>query len=530
MHRRAMSGLSWICLGFAVFSSATATRAQTLEPIVHTVKISKPESHAAEVEAVVPTSGRPAIEIMMPVWSPGFYVVEDYAGRVADLKAIAPDGTELKVEHPQKNRWRIETGGKAKVTVTYRVVCDRSSVTSDYVGESFAVFNGAPTFITLVEQATRPHEIRFVLPPAWKQTMTALEPAADHATHHYRAPDYETLVDSPVVAGNPSVHEFEVDGSKHLLVDIGETGPWNGALAAKELQKLAEENRRLWGFLPFKRYVFLNVFRRGGGGLEHKDSTLLTAAPPRVAYAPRNFRWLSFVSHEYFHAFNVKRLRPVELGPFDFEHPPKTSSLWIAEGFTSYYGELIVARSGLGTTDDFLASLSSHIDQVQNSPGRLLQSLEQSSLDVWSSGVSGVRRDRNKTVDYYAKGPIVGFLLDARIQRATAGKRSLDDVMRQAYRLYAGERGFTPDQFRMTAQEIAGVDLKEWYQKNISSTKELDYTEALDWFGLQFAPDPPPDPEAKQPPKKKWKLELREGATDTQKSHLKKLTAPSGKI
>jgi predicted metalloprotease with PDZ domain len=519
-----------VLAALTVLSSGTAACAQALDPIVYTVRISNPASHAAEVEAVVPTAGGPAIEIMMPVWSPGYYVVEDYAGRVADLSAKAPDGIVLKVEHPQKNRWRIETGGKANVTVTYRVVCDRSSVTSDYVGESFAVFNGAPTFITLAEQSKRPHEIRFVLPPEWKQTMTALEPASDRAPNHYRASDYETLVDSPVVAGNPSVHEFEVGGSKHLLVDIGETGSWDGAQAANELQKLVEETRRLWGFLPFKRYVFLNVFRRGGGGLEHKDSTLLTAAPPRAAYAPRNFRWLSFVSHEYFHAFNVKRLRPVELGPFDFEHPPRTSSLWIAEGFTSYFGELIVARSGLGTTTDFLTSLSSHIDQVQNSPGRLVQSLEQSSLDVWSSGVSGVRRDRNKTVDYYAKGPIVGFLLDARIQRATSGKKSLDDVMRQAYKLYAGERGFTPDEFRLTAQGIAGADLKEWFRKNISSTEELDYAEALDWFGLRFAPDPPPDPEAKQPPKKKWKLEIRQDASESQKTHLKKLTAPSGKV
>ena len=158
------------------------------------------------------------------------------------------------------------------------------------------------------------------------------------------------------------------------------------------------------------------------------------------------------MSHEYFHAFNVKRLRPVELGPFDYEHPPTTSSLWIAEGLTTYFGDLIVVRSGLGTTQDFLKAMSSDIEQLQNSPGRLVQSLEQSSLDVWSSGTSGVGRNRDKTVNYYVKGPIVGFLLDARIQHATEGKKSLDDVMRQAYKRYGGERGFTADEFRMTAR------------------------------------------------------------------------------
>ncbi len=178
--------------------------------------------------------------------------------------------------------------------------------------------------------------------------MTALRAAPDQKPNHYRADDYETLVDSPIVAGNPSVHEFLVDGSKHLLVDVGTFGQWDGKLAAQEIEKLVQENRRLWGFLPFERYLFLNVFRQGGGGLEHKNSTLLTASPPRASYPARNFRWLSFVSHEYFHAFNVKRLRPIELGPFDYEHPPNTSGLWISEGFTSYYGDLIVVRAGLG--------------------------------------------------------------------------------------------------------------------------------------------------------------------------------------
>jgi predicted metalloprotease with PDZ domain len=529
MARRATLWLGLVVVVIGLDSGAPAC-AQALEPIVYTVKVPKPDSHAASVEAVFPTSGHPAVEIMMAVWSPGFYRVEDYAKRVEDLSAKAPDGTVLKVEHPVKNRWRIETGGNSKVVVSYRLICRQGSVTTNYVGEPLGVFNGAATFVTLAEQSRRPHEVRFELPAAWKKTMTALEPSADHKPDHYRADDYDTLVDSPIVAGNPSVHEFVVDGSKHLLVDVGELGPWDGEQAAKELEKLVRENRRFWGFLPFKRYLFLNVFRQGGGGLEHKNSTLLTASPPRAAFPARNFRWLSFVSHEYFHAFNVKRLRPVELGPFDYEHPATTGSLWIAEGLTTYFGDLIVVRSGLGTTADFLKAMSSDIEQLQNSPGRLVQSLEQSSLDVWSSGTSGVGRNRDKTVNYYVKGPIVGFLLDARIQRATAGKKSLDDVMREAYKRYGGERGFTSDEFRLTAQEIAGVDLKEWFRKNISSTEELDYTEALDWFGLRFAPPPVEEPDKKDKPVKKWTLEVREDSSESQNAHLKKQLAPPSGI
>jgi len=384
-------------------------KAQALEPIVYTVKFPSPDKNVAEVAAVFPTDKRPSVEIMMAVWSPGFYRVEDYAQRVEGLIARTTEGGPLAVDSTRKNRWRIKTNGLSKVVVSYRLSCKQSSVTTNYVGDDLAVLNGAAAFITLVEQAHRPHEVQLELPAKWQRSATALEPAADGKPNHYQAPDYDTLVDSPIVAGAPVVHEFEVDGSKHFLVDVGEIGPWDGAKAAVAIKKIVTETRRFWGFLPFKTYYFLNVFRRGGGGLEHKNSTLLTASPSRMANGHASFRWLSFVSHEYFHAFNVKRLRPVELGPFDYEDPPQTGSLWISEGLTTYFGDLIVARAGLCKREEYLAAMSSHIDQLQNSAGRLVQSLEQSSLDVWSSGTSGVGRNRATSVSYYVKGLSSGF-------------------------------------------------------------------------------------------------------------------------
>ena len=193
-----------------------------------------------------------------------------------------------------------------------------------------------------------------------------------------------------------------------------------------------------------------------------------SAATPKAGTPQRPYRWLSFVSHEYFHAFNVKRLRPIELGPFDYETPPRTGSLWISEGLTTYFGDLIVVRAGLATPSDFLGALSASIAQLQGSPGRLSQTLEQSSFDVWSSGVSGVGRDPATTVSYYVKGLVVGFLLDARIRRATDDRRGLEDVMRLAYRRHSGERGFTADDFRAAAEEVAGADLKEWFRTAVS--------------------------------------------------------------
>ncbi len=533
---------AWV-LGAAralIVCGLAAASALAAEPIAYTVTFPELKKHIAAIEAVIPTDGADAVELMMPIWSPGFYRVEDYAGRVREFTAKGSGGAELEVEKPRPNRWRVKTGGAAKVVVRYRVVAEGRSVTTNWVGDDFAVLNGAPTFVTRADGGPRPHEVALELPPDWKQSATALAPEPSGRPNHYRAADYDELVDSPILAGKLQIHPFEVEGSKHFLVDAGDLAGWDGAKGALEIEAIVRETRRFWGFLPFDHYDFLNVFRRGGGGLEHKGSTLLTASVPRASSPESHFGWLSFVSHEYFHAFNVKRLRPVGLGPFDYEKPPSTSSLWISEGLTSYFGELIVVRAGLGRAEDYLRTLSGHIDQLQNTPGRLVQTLEQSSLDIWATGYGG---NRDTKVSYYVKGPVVGFLLDAHIRKLTRGKKSFDDAMRLAYERYSGARGFTADEFRGTTEEVAGADLKPWFQRALASTEELDYTPALDYFGLRFAPDPPAEnPAAENPaneakaarastsptrkrgsvkPKKKWTLEIKPDATGDQKARFR---------
>ncbi len=512
-----------VCLALLLLLSAAgwAPRAPAPNPIVYTLSVPHPDTHEAEVRAVVPTGGRATIEMMMPIWSPGYYVVEDYAANVHDLSARTPEGTRLTVEHLRANRWRIETGGSPTLVLTYRITCERGFVTSDYVGEDFWTLNGAPTFLTLVEDVKRPHEVHLELPAGWN-AMTSLDPAPDSMANHWIAADYDELVDSPIAAGRLSVHEFTVSGKPHYLVDVGQVDDFDGARAARDLKRIVQETERFWGTLPYKRYVFLNIFRRGGGGLEHKSSTMLTSNAAGERTGAGFTRWLGFVSHEYFHAFNVKRLRPVELGPFDYEHPPRTPSLWIAEGLTSYFGELIVTRSGIGTTEDFLAALSGHIRQLQTSPGRLVQTLDESSLDVWDNGGSGVGQDRTKTVSYYVKGPVVGFLLDARIRDLTDGAKGLGNVMRLAYQRYSGAHGFTPEQFQSTAEQVAGADLGSFFHRTLATTEELDYGEALDWFGLRFADPGSADPSSA------WKLEVRPDATSAQRRHLEALVSSRG--
>lgn len=481
------------------------------EPLRYSLTIRDTATQRAEVRGVIPTSGDTRVELMMPVWSPGFYRVEDYASRVQGLEAEGADGTPLAVSQPRPNVWLVEAGSRDRIIVTYRLLCDRRSVTTNEIAEDYAVLNPAGTLVAprrTVEARAWPIELRLELPAGWT-TKTALPALADG--QGFVAPDYETLVDSPILSGQLVVHEFGVAGVPHVFVDAGEVAGWDGSRAVNDLRKVLLAVRDYWGSLPFGRYVFLNVFRAGGGGLEHKDSTLLTASSERLTTPSAYLRWLGFVTHEYVHAFNAKRLRPVELGPFDYERPPRTTSLWIAEGLTSYVADLVLRRSGASTRAEFLAALSAQIRDLQGQPGRLVQSVEQSSLEVWDNSLSGIRPTAG-TVSYYVKGAVLGFLLDARIRSATAGRRSLDDLMRVAYRRHSASRGFSREEFHGAASELAGEDLSPWFRRATASTEELDYGEALDWFGLRFV-------ETTQP-EEQWRLTVREDATSAQRRHL----------
>ncbi len=500
-------------IAMLVAFGAAGAQSDTLE---YSVSFPNPAAHAAAVTAIVPTHGRSTIELMMPIWSPGYYKVENYADKVHDLVARGAAGAALEVGHVARNRWRIDTHGARLVTVAYDVTADVRFVTSDWVGDSLIVLNGAPTFVTIADSAPHAAEVRLALPDGWRSA-TSLD-SVPGVKDAYRARSYGELVDSPIIAGNLRFHSFVAGGRPHTVVDAGELGNWDSDRAARDIARFANENGHFWGSLPYERYVFLNVFRRGGGGLEHANSTLLTSNAGAGGSPAGYLRWLNFVSHEYFHALTVKRLRPVELGPFDYEAAPKTPSLWISEGLTTYYGDLMVARAGLAGTTEFLDGMSALIGQLQNTPGRRVQTLSASSLDVWNSENSAVGMDKSTTVSYYTKGPVVGLLLDAHIRRLTSGRRSLDDVMRTAYSRYGGAHGFTPEQFRAVASEVAGANLDAWFLLALDSTEELDYQEMLDWYGLQFTDG--------SDPKAVWRLEPRPNATGEQKAHLAALLVP----
>jgi predicted metalloprotease with PDZ domain len=472
------------------------------EPIRYTVRFPDPRTHYLEVEAVFPTGGRAHVDLMMAVWTPGSYLVREYARHVEGLAASSPEGNALAIEKTRKNRWRVATGGTKSVRVTYRVYAREMSVRTNWVDSSFALINGAPTFLALVGEHSRPHDVTIVPPPGWAKSLTGLADAPDKAPHHYFAPDYDTLVDCPILVGNPTVHEFEVDGKRHYLVNEGEGGVWDGPRSAKDVEAIVREQRKFWGQLPYDKYLFFNLIVEAGGGLEHKNSTVLMTSrwATRTGKAYRG--WLELVSHEFFHVWNVKRLRPVELGPFDYENEVATKTLWVAEGLTQYYGDLLCCRAGLEPRESYLAGdpglkpdePRTEIAALQLGAGRTVQPLEAASYDAWIKYYRPDENTKNTAVSYYTKGAVVGFLLDAEIRRATAGKASLDDVMLKAYDRYSGEKGYTSAEFRAVASEVAGADLSAWFVRALETTEELDFSKALDWYGLRFkAKEPPKD-------------------------------------
>jgi predicted metalloprotease with PDZ domain len=489
-------------------TSATAT------PLRYTIRIPAPATKTFDVQVVVPTDGRDSVALMMPIWSPGMYALQSYGDRVTAFGARTADGTALPVAHPNGSRWVIPAQGKPTVTVSYTVSAPRGGNLSNGVSDTSLVIIGPATFVTLAGDGARPADLRLELPAGWHPAVTSLDAAPDGAPNHFVAPSYDVLADSPILAGKRmSVAETTVGGVRHRWAYLGDA-EWPAASAIEWLRPLLEEHRRFWPTLPLRNYVFLNIVGANpGSGVEHLNSVAINTNGRVPLTQEAKFRQASFLSHEYFHAMNVKRLRPVELGPFDYEHTPVTTGLWVAEGLTSYFGDLLAARSGLGDTRDYLDLMSRHIRDLQNSPGRLVQSLEQASAQMFER-IPAARR-----IDYYVKGPVVGLVLDANIRRRSGETRSMDDVIRLEYERWSGPRGYSADDFARTASDAAGFDIGPLMRTLVATTDEVDYGEMLDWFGLRFTTDPDPA--------KAWTLEVRPDVTAEQQRHLAALLTPS---
>lgn len=472
--------LATLCL-LAFCLIAIAADAQQ-QPVSYNVDLTRANTHYIKVSMTFEPVDEQT-QIMMPVWTPGSYLVREYPKHVDRISATDADGAELGIKKVTKNRWQVDCSDSESVTVKYRLYCHERSVRTNWVSHDYAVLNGAPTFITVPEYLDREHVVQLQLPDVWKRSATSLK--GGESPHEFIAGDYHELVDSPIVAGALSIYPFEVGGVPHQLVNVNERGFWDGERAAKDLAKVVAAHHEVWGNIPYDRYLFLNVVGGGGGGLEHDNSCLMMASRWACGNESSYQSWLSLASHEFFHTWNVRRLRPKQLVNYDYESENYTPSLWVAEGVTSYYEDLLLVRAGIIDRKKFVSSLSSQISRVQNSEGRKIQSLRDASHDAWIKFYRPGENSRDTTISYYTKGAVVALLLDAEIRSRSDGDKSLDDAMRALFEKHSGDVGYKPSDFREICSDVAGSEMDDWFKSAVDSTDELDYQTICDWLGME---------------------------------------------
>ena len=335
---KTLSVVLWAMLLLGASEIFAATENDKLA-LRYTVDLEDTRNHYLTIKVEVPVDSD-TTELMMAVWTPGSYLVREYARNIDSMTVTSGD-RELKFEKIRKNRWLVETKGIKSFEVSYRLYCNEMSVRTNWVGNQYAMINGAPTFITVPDRLDKQHEVQLLLPRNWTRSATSLKSVGGNP-HRFVAENFDELVDSPIVAGNVSVYPFVVGGIEHQLVNVGESGYWNGTKAATDLKKIVEAHQEMWGVVPYDRYMFINMIVESGGGLEHDNSSILMTSRWSFRDRGRYKSWLSLASHEFFHTWNIRRLRPKSLVTYDYENEVYTDSLWIAEGITSYYEDLLL--------------------------------------------------------------------------------------------------------------------------------------------------------------------------------------------
>jgi predicted metalloprotease with PDZ domain len=458
--------------------------------ISYTVAMPEPHTHLLQVEMRVrgAAANLPAqVDFVMPVWTPGSYLVREYARHVQDFAATDAGGKSLAWRKVNKNTWRVETAGAGvrEVRLNYNVYANELSVRTNELHDRHAFWNNAATLMYVDGQLAAPSNVRVVPFGDWK-IATGL-PAVSGQRNTFRAENYDVLYDSPFLVSNFKTISFEVRNVPHRIIIDGE-GNYDAERMRTDVQKIVEAAVEMMGDVPYRDYTFqLMLHPSAGGGLEHLNSTALIWR--RYAFRPEA-SWddfLSLVAHEYFHLWNVKRIRPDALGPFDYTGENYTRLLWVAEGITSYYENILSRRAGMISDKEYLTTIANAIRSLQNTPGRLEQSIEEASFDAWIEYYRPDENTLNTAISYYDKGAIVGLLLDLEIRRRSAGAKSLDDVMRYLYSEFAKKnRNYTPEDFQRAAEMAAGASLDDFFRRYVRGREELDYNAAFNAVGLQL--------------------------------------------
>lgn len=501
-----------VCLS----ASAAAHQEPPLHSVTYHLKMSRPVSHLFEVTIEVELGNdgtAKSLDFQMPKWSPGRYAVFDFAKNVQEVSArlACPAGLDCTLASPRTMRvddqtWRVDLPHvklpekQQTLFFNYKVFGNDLSGTFSQLDSRHANFNGGSIFMYVVNHKPDPVKLMIDPPAGWRIVNGRMDKSDQR---EWQFPNYDIMIDTPTeIAPDWTDAEFQVDGKGYHVVvhSFGSEGGKRDNLV-RDIEKIVRAETAMWGPPEFDSYTFLIHFAaddHSGDGMEHLTSTQIIL-PGTLAEEGVYGSTLDTVAHEFFHVWNVKRLRPLELGPWDFTRPLNTRGLWIAEGITNYYGHLMRRRAGLWDDTAFLRLESQTITGIENAPGSHLMSAEDSSLSApFLDDAPHAQQTNldNTSISYYPKGELIGLVLDLMIRGKTDGKASLDDVMRRMYEefylkspnasYYLRGRGYTTEDFERVASEVGGFDLHGFFELYVRGVTVLPYDEALGFVGLSL--------------------------------------------
>lgn len=474
---------------------------QEQDVIRYTVRLAQPQTQTAEIVMDVPGVNSETLDVALPVWRPGRYVLIEPATTISHVRAESSDARPLEIRKIDKCTWRIDTRGADAVRLTYRVYANSLNDRTRHIDDTHAFLSPSAVFMYVPERRNQPLTVAVEAPAGWRTAtgMREVEPGV------FAAADYDVLVDSPLEIGLHDRHTFEVDGTPHEIViwhagvSVSPKPKYDAERMKRDFAAIVRAEAAIFGDMPYDRYVFLIHAGPGlSGGTEHLNSTIMQTSRAalegslggRGAYK----RFLGLVSHEMFHTWSVKRLRPADLKPYDYAHENYTRLLWFAEGATSYYDDLVLVRAGLMGANEYINVVEGLLEGQTNLVGWDAQSLEDSSFDAWVKFNKVWADSVNTTVSFYSKGSLMSLLLDMELRARTQNAVSLDTLMRRMYEKFPFDGpGFTTADLIQAASELAGSDFAQFFRDNIAGTARPDFAAALQVVGLECTSTPMTD-------------------------------------
>ncbi len=464
---------------------AIRVEAQEIRSVRYLVSWPEPQTHYYHVQMDIERSDDGPVDVRLPSWRPGRYLIQNYPRYVVDFEAMDEEGNPLPFAKTDKGTWRVDAGREQKVTVRHRNYANVLDAGESYLDETEAYINPITVAMYVPGAEMTPSVIAFDKPESWK-VATALE--YDEEEQGYPVSSYHELVDSPfIISPDWEMHAFEYDGATYELVFQGE-GNYDPDTVIEDVRSITEAQLDVMQVTPFDRYVYLYHLLPYpfGHGVEHKNSTSIVLGPTDFDDRSFYYRFLGLTSHELFHVWNVERIRPEAIYHPDYSQEQYTTTMWIYEGITSYYTTLTIARAGLRTPEQYLSNLASLLRRYDASYGRRVTSVAMTSWDSWTSSDA----PPNTTYSFYAAGNVLGLLLDLEIRGRTGNEKSLDHVFRYLYEEYAEkDRGVPEDGFERALETVAGSSFQPFFDAYVYGKEEIDYNAFLAHAGLVLEKD-----------------------------------------